>query len=53
MVDFTGGCSEVFNLKSIEKPEVLFPMMMKAFNKGSLMVIIISTSLILNWGSIM
>ena len=35
MVDFTGGCSEIFNLS--EPPKELFTIMEKAFNRHSMM----------------
>jgi hypothetical protein len=38
MVDFTGGCSEMFTLKDPDVPRDLYTMMLKAYERGSLMV---------------
>jgi len=37
MVDFTGGCSEMFTLKDPDVPKDLYTMMLKAYERGSLM----------------
>lgn len=38
MVDFTGGCSEMFTLKDPDSPKDLMNIMLSAYNHGSLMV---------------
>jgi hypothetical protein len=38
MVDFTGGCSEVFALKDPDCPKDLINIMLSAYHHGSLMV---------------
>ena len=42
MVDFTGGCSEMFTLKDPSCPKDLVNIMLKAYHHGSLMVITLS-----------
>ncbi len=38
MVDFTGGCSEMFTLKDPDCPKDLINIMLRAYEHGSLMV---------------
>ena len=38
MVDFTGGCSEMFTLKDPDCPKDLINIILKAYHHGSLMV---------------
>ena len=40
MVDFTGGCSEMFTIKDPDCPKDLINIMLSAYHHGSLMVII-------------